>query len=89
MSVTVAAESSYFMGYTGGIVNTPNCGTQLDHAIAGVGYGVENGQQYYIIRNSWGPTWGEKGYIRIAAQKTGPGVCGIQQISVWPTIREI
>jgi len=43
MSVTVAANSSYFMGYTGGIVNTPNCGTQLDHAIAGVGYGVENG----------------------------------------------
>jgi len=42
-SVTVAAESSAFMGYTGGIVNTPSCGTQLDHAITGVGYGVENG----------------------------------------------
>ena len=87
-SVTVAAESSAFMGYTGGIVNTPACGTQLDHAITGVGYGVENGQEYYIVRNSWGPSWGEQGYIRIATQKTGPGICGIQQTSVWPTLRE-
>jgi len=87
-SVTVAAEAPAFMGYRSGIVNTPSCGTQLDHAITGVGYGVENGQQYYIIRNSWGPTWGEQGYIRIATQKTGPGICGIQQVSVWPTLHE-
>jgi C1A family cysteine protease len=58
-SVTVAAEAPAFMGYRGGIVNTPSCGTQLDHAITGVGYGVENGQQYYIVRNSWGTGWGE------------------------------
>jgi len=85
VSVTVDAEQDGFMYYTGGVVDSSTCsGTSLDHAITAVGYGTENGQQYYIVRNSWGTSWGEEGYIRIATSTLGAGVCGIQQTSVWP-----
>ena len=84
-SVTVEADQTVFQSYKSGILNSSKCGTKLDHAITAVGYGSENGQDYYIVRNSWGATWGEKGYIRIAAVE-GDGICGIQQISVWPTV---
>ena len=82
-SVTVEADRAVFQQYTGGILNSSACGTSLDHAITAVGYGSSNGQDYYIVRNSWGASWGDKGYINIAAVD-GVGICGIQQISVWP-----
>lgn len=85
VSVTVEADRSVFQRYTGGILNSADCGTQLDHAITAVGYGNQNGQDYYIVRNSWGASWGSKGYINIAATPSGKGICGIQQISVYPT----
>jgi len=88
-SVTVEADTKVFQGYTSGIMNSSACGTSLDHAITAVGYGVQDGQQYYIVRNSWGPTWGDKGYINIASQKGwfARGICGIQQTSVWPSMK--
>jgi len=87
-SVTVCATAGVFQGYTSGVVNSASCGTQLDHAITAVGYGTSNGQQYYIVRNSWGPRWGEQGYINIATQSgSSAGICGIQQTSVWPTMQ--
>ena len=57
-------------------MNSPKCGTDLDHAITAVGYGSENEQDYYIVRNSWGVSYGEQGYVRIAAVE-GKGICGI------------
>ena len=45
-----------------------------DHAVVVVGYGTENGVDYWLIKNSWGTQWGEKGYMRI---KRGVGMCGI------------
>jgi len=92
-SVTVEADTRAFQGYTSGVLNTKACGTKLDHAIAGVGYGTENGVNYYIVRNSWSAKWGEQGYIRIASEETSTwwapalGICGIQQVSVWPTMQ--
>jgi len=84
VSVTVEADTSTFQYYTSGVVNSSACGTTLDHAITAVGYGTESGQQYYLVRNSWGASWGDAGYIKIATQASGPGICGIQQTSVWP-----
>jgi len=87
-SVTVEADRSVFQRYRGGVLNSSQCGTQLDHAITAVGYGVSSGTQYFIVRNSWGNRWGERGYINIAAQSgSSAGICGIQQTSVWPTMK--
>jgi cathepsin L len=66
--------------YRGGILNNSACPTQIDHAVAMVGYGNESGQDYWIVRNSWGASWGESGYIRIAAVD-GDGICGCQNYS--------
>ena len=72
--------------YTGGVLDSTACGTKLDHAVAAVGYGTEGGLDYYIVRNSWGATWGEEGYIKIAAVE-GEGICGIQMESLYPTAK--
>lgn len=81
-TLAVDAECDAFMYYTSGIL-TKSCGTNLDHAIMAVGYGSENGQDYWIVRNSWGASWGEAGYIRMAAEAKGRGVCGCQMESHW------
>jgi len=65
-------------------LNSPECGHKTDHAITAVGYGHEDGQEYYIVRNSWGASWGDDGYIKIAAEGPGRGVCGIQMAPVYP-----
>jgi cathepsin L len=75
--VSVDAANNYFQGYTGGILNTTKCGHNLDHAVTAVGYGTDNGQEYAIVRNSWGASWGEEGYIRMSLDVTGDGVCGV------------
>jgi len=84
VSVTIEADRTVFQQYTGGILDSEACGTQLDHAVAAVGYGTEGGQQYYIVRNSWGASWGDEGYIKIAAVD-GKGICGIQMESLYPS----
>jgi len=84
VSVTVEADKPAFQGYKTGVLNDKTCGTSLNHAITAVGWGTSGTQDYYICRNSWGASWGDKGYINIAAV-SGLGICGIQQVSVWPT----
>jgi C1A family cysteine protease len=84
VSVAIEADKLVFQFYSGGVFNKATCGTALDHGVVVVGYGSENGQDYWIVRNSWGASWGESGYIRIAAVD-GEGICGIQMEPVWPT----
>jgi len=59
----------------------------MDHAVTMIGYGSENGVDYWIIKNSWGTAWGENGFVRIARDDSGTdkGVCGLLQYSVQPT----
>ena len=67
-SVTVDASQPIFGQYKNGVINSPACGTDLDHAITAIGYGTDpTAGDYYILRNSWSDSWGNKGYINIAA----------------------
>lgn len=79
VSIAIEADNSVFMFYKGGIIDGATCGTKLDHGVLIVGYGVDNGNKYWLVKNSWGALWGENGYVRIARDETkrGAGVCGI------------
>merc|ERR1719498_80001 len=85
VSIAVSAASLGFQLYHGGILKR-FCGTQLDHGVLAVGYGTEKGQDYWIVKNSWGAGWGEHGYLRILREmnKQGPGVCGLQSQASYP-----
>lgn len=84
VSVAIEADTFVFQFYSGGILNSAACGTNLDHGVVAIGYGVDPSKgEYYIVRNSWGASWGMKGYINIAI-KDGAGICGIQMEPVYP-----
>jgi len=75
LSVAVDAAKGW-QTYTGGIMSTCT-GKQLDHGVLAVGYGTDAGQDYWIVKNSWGPSWGESGYIRLGR---GTNQCGIKTV---------
>ena len=81
VSVGVDASSIVFQSYRSGILSSPNCGTDIDHMMLAVGWGMDsNNEQFYILKNTWGATWGENGYMRILANGKGKGICGVQTI---------
>merc|ERR1712096_200936 len=73
VAIAVDGASLGFQLYFGGIVKH-FCGSALDHGVLLVGYGSEKNTDYWIIKNSWGASWGEKGYIRVLRDmsKSGP-----------------
>jgi C1A family cysteine protease len=62
--VAISIDAERIMSYHSGIFNDPNCGSSLDHAVLAVGYGVDGSHKFWKVKNSWGTSWGEQGYIR-------------------------
>jgi len=77
---TICAQTSTFQLYRGGVLSKA-CGDNIDHAVLIVGYGSDNGRPYWLIKNSWGSSWGEHGYVRLARGIAGTGECGIKEYS--------
>jgi KDEL-tailed cysteine endopeptidase len=85
VAVAIEASGSHFQFYSEGVFSG-KCGTELDHGVAAVGYGATaDGTKYWIVKNSWGPEWGEKGYIRMKRDvKDKEGLCGIAMEASYP-----
>lgn len=86
IAVAIDASSMEFQQYTGGIIsNATACGLDLNHAVTVVGYNGQNIPPYFIVRNSWGDSWGDYGYVNIAIQPMD-GVCGINMEPSYPNL---
>ena len=86
VSVAIEADQSDFQFYSSGVF-TASCGTSLDHGVLAVGYGTDSGTQYWKVKNSWGTTWGENGYIRMQRNvASSSGQCGIAMQASYPQV---
>jgi C1A family cysteine protease len=88
ISVAIEADQRDFQLYKSGVF-TGKCGTNLDHGVLAVGYGSDSNVDYYLVKNSWGVTWGENGYIRLARGQEyndGKGQCGILMEASYPVL---
>ena len=88
VSVAIEADTRTFQLYTGGVLTSSSCGTNLDHGVLVVGYGKEGSTQYWLVKNSWGTSWGEEGYVKIERSDStnDPGICGIAMQPSFPVV---
>merc|ERR1711959_548032 len=86
VSIAIEADQSGFQFYKSGVFSG-KCGTNLDHGVLAVGYGTDGGKDYWKVKNSWGSTWGQAGYIMMARNIANKkGQCGIAAQPSYPTM---
>ena len=87
IAAAMNAKPYEVMLYKSGVLDDQNLdATELNHAVVVVGYGTEQGGDYWLIKNSYGSTWGEDGYMRIAIAPDA-GILGIQSNAVWTVLK--
>jgi len=86
VSVAIEADQSGFQFYKSGVFSG-TCGTQLDHGVLAVGFGTSGGSAYWKVKNSWGASWGDAGYIQMAKDiGSSSGQCGIASQPSYPIV---
>jgi len=88
VSVAIEADQRIFQSYSSGVITSETCGTELDHGVLIVGYGTENGVDYWLVKNSWSTSWGDQGYVKIerSDSKSDPGICGVAVQPSFPIV---
>jgi len=89
VSVAIDASQQSFQFYSSGVYDEPACchncqQSDLDHGVLVVGYGTEDGKDYWLVKNSWNSGWGDQGFIKIL--KDGTGACGVPTYASYPVV---
>jgi C1A family cysteine protease len=88
VSIAIEADQREFQLYKSGVF-TGTCGTDLDHGVLAVGYGTLDGEDYYLVKNSWASSWGQDGYIMLgrgSKYNDGDGQCGMLLQGSYPVL---
>jgi len=88
ISVAIDASGNAFSAYASGTLQASSCGTSLDHAVNCIGYGSDDNGDYWLLRNSWGTSWGLSGYMKFERTDTedSVGTCGILTAGAYPNV---